>query len=423
MARLRNFFRSSMRDQPETLLCVANFASNVGYAWDHIERLFGRVADHLATHGIQTIVGYPRLEAPPRTLEGTAARVVELDGSLATLASVNAVTDLIRRENVKTLYLTDRPARSVTYARLRLAGVRHIVVHDRTSGARTPPRGPKRALKWILGRTPLLVADAVVGVSDYVARRQVEVGLIPASRVVRIYNGHPVPIEIPVPDGTAQRLLGVAPERPLIVSASRASKEKGVPHLMRAFDDLMHRSKDLSPRPVLVYAGDGPQLPELRTLKDTLGANADILLPGYRRDAAQLIDGATIVVVPSVWQDAFPNAVLEAMLRAKPIVATRVGGIPELIDDGESGILVAPADERTLGDAMGALLRDPARARALGMMARQRAVVRFTPERQMRQVAAVLERGFGGPCSAVRDAFGEEGAHAVSTVSHLPHEA
>lgn len=394
-----------MPDRPETLLCIANFASNVGYAWDHIERLFGRVADHLATHGVRTVVAYPKLQTRPRSLEGSAAHAVELDGSLRTRASLDAVTSFIRRENVKTIYLTDRPARSLAYLRLRRAGVRHIVTHDRTSGARMSPTGPKRFLKWILGRIPWVGADSVIAVSDYVARRQIEVGLVPASRVFRVHNAHHAPADIPVPDGSAQRSLGLSPERPLIVAASRASREKGIAHLMRAFDMLVSGVEELSPRPVLVYAGDGPQLPELLSLRNTLGAREDILLPGYRRDAAQLIDAAAIVVVPSVWQDAFPNAVLEAMLRAKPVVATRVGGIPEMIEDGVTGVLVEPADETALAEAMRSLLRDPAKARALGMSARNRAAARFTPERQMRQVAAVLERGFGGPCAELRDSF------------------
>ncbi|MBC7790324.1 MAG: glycosyltransferase family 4 protein [Anaerolineae bacterium] len=394
-----------MSDRPETLLCITNFPSSVGYAWDHIERLFGRVADHLATHGINTIVAYPKVEEPPRTLDGTAARAVELNGTLTSSASVEAVKILIRRENVKTVYLTDRPAVSLAYARLRRAGVRHVVVHDRTSGVRTAPRGAKRMLKWIMGRTPMMVADTVIAVSDYVARRQIEVGLVPASRVVRVHNAVRVPNDIAVVDGGAQRALGVSPERPLIVSASRASREKGIPHLMRAFDAFLRDNQDISPRPVLVCVGDGPQLAELRVLKETLGTRDDILLPGYRPDASEIIQGAAIVVVPSVWQEAFGNAVLEAMLRAKPVVATRVGGIPEIIEDGVTGILVTPGDERALTDALRQLLRDPTRARALGMTARKHAAARFTTERQLRQVAAVLERGFGGPCSGVRDAF------------------
>ncbi|MDQ3516823.1 MAG: glycosyltransferase family 4 protein [Gemmatimonadota bacterium] len=395
-----------MPGRPETLLCVANFASNVGYAWDHIERLFGGVADHLFTHGIQTIVAYPRLETPPRALTGTSARAIELDASLTSPSSRRAVAAIVRRENVKTVYLTDRPALSLAYPQLKRAGVRHLVIHDRTSGARTPPRGAKRVMKWILARTPLVAADAVIGVSDYVAKRQIEVGQIPERRVFRIHNAVAIPAEIP-PDGSAQILLGVAPERPLILSASRASKEKGIPHLMRAFDDLMRHFEGTSARPVLVYAGDGPQLAEFQALRNTLSARDDILLPGYRSDVARLIEGATIVVVPSVWQEAFGNAVLEAMLRAKPIVATRVGGIPEMIEDGVTGILVEPADERALSKAIAGLLRDPSRARALGITARQRATKRFTLERQIHQVAAVLERGFGGPCFAVRDAFAE----------------
>jgi len=163
-----------MSDRSETLLCVANFGSNVGYAWDRIERVFGVIADHLLDHDIKTIVAYPRLGTPPRALEGTCARAIELDGSLTSPASVRAVSALVRRENVRTVYFTDRPVVSPAYALLRRAGARRMVVYDHTSGARTPPQGPKRLMKWILARTPLVVADTVIGVSDYVAKRQVE---------------------------------------------------------------------------------------------------------------------------------------------------------------------------------------------------------------------------------------------------------
>jgi len=109
-------------------------------------------------------------------------------------------------------------------------------------------------------------------VSDYVAKRQVEVGLIPQRRVVRIHNGIGVPTEISMPGGSAQRLLGVAPERTLIVSAARATREKGIAHLMRAFDQQVRDDGALSSRPLLVYAGDGPQLAELQAVRETLSA-------------------------------------------------------------------------------------------------------------------------------------------------------
>jgi glycosyltransferase involved in cell wall biosynthesis len=98
--------------------------------------------------------------------------------------------------------------------------------------------------------------------------------------------------------------------------------------------------------------------------------------------------------VPSL-QDAFPTAVLEALLRARPVVASRVGGIPEMIADGVTGLLVPAGDERALAAALRSLLQDPARARQLGQAARAAAAERFRPERQVQEIAAELALGFG----------------------------
>src|SRR5438128_2298301 len=105
--------------EPETRLCVANFTANTGYAWDYIERVYARIADHLATHGVRTLVAYPEMAEPPRTLAGSAAEPVVLGVALDEAAAVRATEDFIRREGVRALYLTDRPARSRFYRRLR----------------------------------------------------------------------------------------------------------------------------------------------------------------------------------------------------------------------------------------------------------------------------------------------------------------
>ncbi|MEJ7811577.1 MAG: glycosyltransferase family 4 protein [Gemmatimonadaceae bacterium] len=389
-----------MADDPGAILCVANFQASYGYAWDLIEGLFGRVADHVALHGIRTIVAYPLVEASPHMLAGTTARAVQLDASLGTPASVRAVAELVRRERVKAVYFTDRPAWSGAYARLRRAGARRIIVHDHTSGERTSRAGALRTVKWVLARVPFLAADRVLAVSNYVARRLIEVTQVPESRVLRIHNGLPVPQTIPEPNGSVQRALGIPPERPLIVAASRATPEKGIAYLLRAFDRLLTNDPP-SPRPALVYVGDGPQLGELRALRESLAHRDDMHLLAYRRDATTIVDGATLCVVPSVWQDAFPTSVLEALLRAKPVIASRVGGIPEMIEDGVTGRLVPPEDEVALARAMRELLRDGALARRFGHAGRNQAVARFSSERQARTIIAELERAFGAPCAAM----------------------
>src|SRR5205823_1143917 len=213
----------------------------------------------------------------------------------------------IRRERVRALYLTDYPARSSMYRRLRRAGARWILVHDRTSGERTRPRGVKRATKWLLARLPGATADVVVAVSNYVARRQVNVGLVPAGRVVRVWNGMSVS---PAADSSGVRTsalsgLGVGADRLVVACACRAAPEKGVHHLLRAFDRATRDERVKDGHPLLLYVGDGPQMGELLELRERLGAREDIRLIGYHANAVALLADADVCVVPSVWQDAF----------------------------------------------------------------------------------------------------------------------
>jgi glycosyltransferase involved in cell wall biosynthesis len=383
-----------------SVLLVSHFGSTVGYAWDFIGRLYARVADHMDTHGIPTFVAYPSIPAPPAALAGSAARPVVLDASFNSKDSVRATVDLIRRENIRVVQFISHPAWSLNYLRLRRAGCRRIIVYDHTSGEFTRPVGFKRAAKWMIGRTPGIVADVVLGVSEYVSRRQVEVGLIPPERVKTLWNGLPTVTT----QGAYERvraLLGFRGGCPLVVCNCRATPEKGVQHLLRAFNRVHQHGMANNVLPVLVYLGDGPYMNELRSQRETLPAKDDISFGGYRPDAREIIEGADLCVVPSVWQDAFPLAVLEAMARGRPIIATRVGGIPEMVEHNVTGLLVPPADEDALAKAMSDLLKDPAKAARFGEAARQRVAERFTPEQQFARLTALIEDGFGKRCEAL----------------------
>jgi len=378
-----------------TILFVANFPANTGYAWDFVERLYGGVATRLAPRGVRTLVAYPEIASPPQTLVGTPAEPVLLDARLDSVRSLRQTVSFIRHERVDLLYLADRPTRSSRYLLLRAAGVRSILVHQHTSGAATAPRGMKRLAKWMLARLPGLTADRVVAVSDFVARRQVEVGMMPARRVARVWNGVPV-----FPGGdevsrTARRQLGLERGGPLVVCTCRATPEKGVDHLLRAFDRLSVGPGEGRGSPLLAYAGNGPAFRRLQMLRDSLPSRDRIHLLGYRRDAGVVLDAADLCVVPSVVEEAFGLAALEAMARGKPVVATEVGGIPEIIQHGVTGLLVPPGDESALADAIGSLLENRAAAADMGQKARRDVAERFTPERQLSRVLALVTEGLG----------------------------
>ena len=174
-----------------------------------------------------------------------------------------------------------------------------------------------------------------------------------------------------------------------------ARPEKGVPTLLRAFDRLMADRGTRAPRPVLVYMGEGPQFAEVQRLRETLAAREDIVLTGYRRDAGALIAGADVCAMPSLWQDALPLAVMQPMALSRPVVGSAVGGIPEMIVDGETGLLVPPGDDAALAAALGQLVDDPARRERFGRAGRERVATLFTPEGQMQALTSVLLDGFG----------------------------
>lgn len=378
------------RPVPRTLLCVCNFPSNTGFAWDFIERLYAGVADRLAPAGVRTLVAYPEIVEAPRSLAGSAAIAVRCRAQPTVGRSLLALLALIVRERVQVVYFTDVNATSLTYPLLRLCGIRYVIVHDHTSGTRTPARGVKRTIKALLARLPGVSADRVIAVSDYVARRQRDVGQVAPARITRVWNG--VPIAPPTGDPTLlRRELGIADGVPIVACCCRAHPVKGVAHLLRAFDRVQRTA---AVRSALVYIGDGPQLGELRALAASLDSASDIRFTGYLPNARAYLQGADVCVSPSTWQEAFGLAVLEPMSLGKAVVATAVGGVPEILEDEVSGLLVPPADEDALADALGRLLADPALRARLGAAARARAASHFDIELQVRRLSELVAEGF-----------------------------
>lgn len=379
---------------PGSLLAVVNFPANTGYAWERLEGIYAEVADRLRRRGITTFVAYPSIESPPRSLTGSAAIPVELDVSLDSWHSIRSTVDFVSREKVQALYFMDRPAHHPAFPILRAAGVEHIVVHDNTSGARTAREGLSHLLKKLVTRIPGIVADRIVTASEFVARRQARVNLTPPDRISTIYYA----VEVPDANSDAERSLtddlALDEDRPLIGCTARAAEEKGVGHLIKAVRTLMDDWPSDEPEPVLVYCGSGPKLEEWKALAAELGLEHHVVFPGYVENAVQALPDARVFAVPSVWQDAFPYAVLEPMAHGKPVVGSRVGGIPEQIEHGETGFLVEPGDPTALAESLSRLLLDPERASRMGKNARRWVSESLAPETQYRKYAEVVEEGF-----------------------------
>jgi len=156
----------------------------------------------------------------------------------------------------------------------------------------------------------------------------------------------------------------------------------------RLFLDAAARIAAAEPRARFIVVGDGVLRKAMEQHAHALGIRYSVLFAGWRRDLPRIYADLDVLVVSSN-NEGTPVSAIEAMAASRPVVATRVGGLPDLISDGKTGVLVAPRDPTALADAVLELLRDEPYARALGQMASTDVVERFATARLLRDVQAL----------------------------------
>jgi glycosyltransferase involved in cell wall biosynthesis len=183
--------------------------------------------------------------------------------------------------------------------------------------------------------------------------------------------------------------LGLPDAGPLVFAAGSLEHRKGIDILLQALA-LMKSSL-----PMTVIAGDGPLRPDLEALAFELGIMAQVRFLGFRPDLLKIMAAADLFVLSSRWEGC-PMVVLEAMALGKPIVATAVGGVPELIVDSLSGRLVPPESPEALSAAIQQMLANPDDLMQMGSQARQRLLTCFQVERSAQQMSRIYLGKTGG---------------------------
>jgi glycosyltransferase involved in cell wall biosynthesis len=222
----------------------------------------------------------------------------------------------------------------------------------------------------------------IVAISDAVRRFLRQAGL-PEDKLVTVHYGLD---ELPAaPSEVAPAAAGVPERAPLALAVGRLIEQKDHATLLRAFA----RARSERPDAVLAILGGGPLESDTRALAAELDLDEAVLLPG-RLEIRDWLERADVFVHTSRWEG-FGIVLLEAMLARLPVVATRVSAVPEVVADGETGVLVEPGDVDGVASALGALLADPDRARALGEAGHARARSEFSVARMTDRTLAVYE--------------------------------
>lgn len=353
----------------------------------------------LEGHGLTHTLAAGLADDPVRDLLGTPATaglrvrtVPALTRDVrppADLRALLGLTRLLRSEEPDLVHVHTSKAGFLGRLAARFAGKRPVVYspHGTISTGYFSP-GLTRLLArldaWAARFTDRIVCYTALEVAEYLAAgigRPGQYAVIPNG-----LDGEAYALQA-APPARTRTALGLPPGARPVLCVARLVPVKGQTYLLQAWPSVLKRE----PRALLLLAGDGLDETPLRTRAAALGLAGSVKFLGFRQDIASLIACAEVLVLPSL-NEGFGMVLVEAMAMGKPVVASAVGGVPEVVLDGRTGLLVPPANPEALAAAILRLLDDPGAARRLGEAGRERARESFSRE---------------GSIQAHRDLYGE----------------
>jgi glycosyltransferase involved in cell wall biosynthesis len=239
-------------------------------------------------------------------------------------------------------------------------------------------------LKWFILK---YFCDTIITVSEKTRDHHLKFGNLPKNKTSTIYNG----IQLSrfqthnrTQNEEIKINLGLSPNSIVITTVAVLREQKGIQFMIQALPEILRYEPNLT----YLIVGDGVYASQLNNLVDDLGLQERVLFTGYRTDIPDILAVSDLFVLPSLG-DALPTVLIEALAAGKPIIATQVGGIPEIITDGINGLLVPPADPESLAFACLKILRDRDFSQCIGTKGVETAKDRFDIKIQVKKLVTL----------------------------------
>ncbi len=326
------------------------------------------LAEGLARRGHFCVVaGQPAGPLLKRAAEKGLKTVAVAMPSEWSLSAVLSLTRILKRERVQVIHMHTSHACALGGWAARLSRVPVRIISRRVD---FPVRSnPFRRLKYQWG------VDRIVAISEGVRNVLIGDGLDPDHIEVIRSGIDPRPFDPSYPAGEARREFGIAERSPVIGCVAHFADHKGHRYLIEAAASVAAAIPDVR----FLLVGDGELRPQIELQIKELKLERHVLLTGFRNDIPQLLATMDTVVLSS-HLEGLGTSLLDAMAMARPVVATRVGGIPEMVEDGVTGRLVPPRDPAALAEALIGLINRPDERKRMGEAGRARMLVKFSAE-------------------------------------------
>lgn len=354
------------------------------------------LSKELIERGHRSVIGFSQY--PPdwlmKNFNSAGIQVLKLNLRNGRIHFILDLRKAIRKHEINIVHATFYDIYSLNILLAACGNSCKVFYSDQVSRVSHPPKGLKSIFRFLRNRFYQRFIHTIIADAEFISQCQIRDSFTKPSKIQIIYNGVNLQRFAKVDPVRKSEILNnfnISSNSSVIVTIAQCIPEKGLNYFLDAAGIVVKERPDTT----FFVIGDGPERSCLEQKADELCLKENVIFTGLRIDTELFLSVADVFVLLSVWEEAFAFSLLEAMASGCPVVASRIGAIPESVKEGVTGILVPPRDANAAAEAIIKLLKYDDIRSNMGLAARQRVENHFTLNHWVSQTIKIFEQAFG----------------------------